>query len=180
MLDPRAFLSPHFRWGELLRTDHRAFLVEQSDPPELVRRNLLRLARNLLEELRSDLGPMRPTSGYRCPGLNKAVGGSGSKPGQKPSAHLEGRACDFHPVACSEVEAMERIAARVPWALDKAILEVIGGGCWIHVQIAKPGAEARRQLLMTFGGVTYLPWDPRDRRVAAYRPIDLVKPGGGP
>jgi hypothetical protein len=167
LVDLRAFIAPHFRWLELLHTEHREFLAEQYAPPDFVRVYLTALANDLLEDLRRELGPMKTSSGYRCPGLNGAVGGSGSKPGQKPSAHMAGRACDFHPLDCSEAEAMERIAARVPWALDKAIYECFGGGCWIHAQIAERGQAPRRQLLMTFDGASYAAWNPQDPRVVA-------------
>lgn len=155
----------------MLATQHRdpAILHAQRFPPDAVRINLTRLCNDLLEVVRLELGPMRPTSGYRCPALNTAVGGSGTRPGQKPSAHMAGRACDFHPMRMPEVEAMERIADRMPWALDKAILEVLGDGCWIHAQIAKPGEQPKRLLLMTFDGVNYPPFDPSDPRVANLR-----------
>lgn len=53
-----------------------------------VKRELL----DALEALRAQAGPLAPTSGYRCPAHNKAVGGAAQ------SYHRRGMAADVRPV----------------------------------------------------------------------------------
>jgi uncharacterized protein YcbK (DUF882 family) len=62
--------------------------IDNTPTPEILKN--LRIMAAKLEEIRSLLGvPVLVSSGYRCPALNKAVGGS------KGSAHLLGLAADI-------------------------------------------------------------------------------------
>lgn len=47
---------------------------------------------NKLEIVRTAVGPLKITSGYRCPAHNKAVGG------EPNSAHMSGLAADIQPI----------------------------------------------------------------------------------
>ena len=59
-------------------------------PNQAILQNLIDASVNLYQPVREILGvPMIISSGYRCPALNKAVGGS------KTSAHMSGFAIDF-------------------------------------------------------------------------------------
>jgi zinc D-Ala-D-Ala carboxypeptidase len=86
-------LSPHFTLHELVasQTAARKEIDEQFSPPEAIIDNLKFLAKNLLEKLRELNGnsPLFISSGYRCPRLNRAVGGVSN------SQHLEGQAADI-------------------------------------------------------------------------------------
>ena len=148
-------VSPNFTLAELTVTDHRGFLDEQSNPPPMVKANLLRLAVDLLEPFRALVGPLRVNSGWRCQGLNAAIGGAFT------SYHLEGLAADLFPTVLSLREAFEKLSAsELPF--DQAILEY---GRWIHVQAPRHGKEPRRQLLSIFTPGRYEPWNPNDPRV---------------
>ena len=58
-------------------------------PPENIKMQLIELA-NLLQKIRDKYGyPIHVNSGYRCPVLNTAVGGS------KTSQHMKGQAADI-------------------------------------------------------------------------------------
>ena len=58
--------------------------------PESLKNNVARLVDNVLDPLREAWGrPLTVSSGYRCPALNKAVGGSAT------SHHLRGMAADI-------------------------------------------------------------------------------------
>jgi zinc D-Ala-D-Ala carboxypeptidase len=83
-------LSPNFSLVEFVRSDTAERYHLDNAPPADV---LVRLERTaaLLENVRTLLGarPLRITSGYRGPAVNKAVGGVDA------SAHTQGWAVDF-------------------------------------------------------------------------------------
>ena len=126
-------LSPHFTLAELSRTDTGI----ANEPGVEEGANLVRLAVYLLEPIRERLGgPMIVHSGFRCPDVNRRVGGD------RTSAHMFGRACDFAPQGMSCQAAFDLIrASNIPF--DKMLLEEHGGSYWIHVQIAPQGMEPR-------------------------------------
>jgi hypothetical protein len=85
-------LTKNFQLEEFLRSETATELhyVEQFNPPDAIVDNLKHLA-NELQKVR-DLyrKAMSVTSGYRCPRVNKAVGGVNN------SAHAEGLAADIN------------------------------------------------------------------------------------
>lgn len=91
--------------------------------PLLIRRRLRRLAVRL-ERLRSYIGPLGITSGYRCKAHNKAVGGAIN------SQHLYGRAADLDVPHGHQAEYV-RAAARVP-AFNKGGIGIYPSGA-VHV-----------------------------------------------
>ena len=83
-------LSKNFSLHELLLTEHRQFDEDQYNPPPIVVANLKALCVNVLQPLRDALGtPLHINSGYRCPALNKSIGGA------KTSQHMVGQAADI-------------------------------------------------------------------------------------
>lgn len=152
-----SLVSPHFMFAELTATDHRAFLAEQADPPLEVRAHLVRLAFDLLEPARALVGRLHVNSGFRCPGLNAAIGGSPT------SAHMAGLAADVLPLDMDLRDAMVRLAdSGLP--LDQLIWEL---GRWLHLGAALPGREARGQRLAVYSPGIYEPWKAADPRFAA-------------
>lgn len=80
----------------------------------------------------------RTHTGYpNVPG-DEAVGGA------RASAHLDGRACDFHPIGDTLIrEHFERIArSKIPY--DRMILEFKNWKHWIHVEVPRGDAAARQ------------------------------------
>lgn len=150
-------VSPHFTFAELTTTQHRDFMEEQSSPPPQVRANLLRLSVDVLEPARALVGPLRVTSGYRCPGLNAAIKGS------KTSRHMDGLAADVWPLDLDLRDAFERIAhSGLP--VDQLIFEF---GRWIHLGAAAHGQEPRLQRLAVYEPGRYEKWSPSDPRFRA-------------
>jgi zinc D-Ala-D-Ala carboxypeptidase len=148
--------SPHFSFAELTVTDHREFLEEQDKAPAQVCANLVRLATDLLEPARALVGPLHVNSGYRCPALNAAIGGS------KTSAHMDGLAADVFPLEMDLREAYERLAqSGLPF--DQLIFEF---GRWIHIGAPRHGQEPRLQRLAIYEPGKYLTWDSADPRFA--------------
>ncbi len=144
----RTRLSAHFMLQEFTFSQTAARCGIDNTPTPEVLKNLRRLAA-LLEEVRSLLGdvPIRVSSGYRCPELNRAVKGA------RRSAHMQGLAVDFTAPGFGTVLQVARAMVRSDLAFDQLIHEY---GCWVHLGLAEDGAEPRRQVLSIFRGTGYL------------------------
>ena len=82
----------HFTFQEFEDSDKARELGIDNRMPELAEAHIVELVDILLDPLREAWGgPLTVTSGYRCPELNRAVGGS------ETSAHLAGWAADLVP-----------------------------------------------------------------------------------
>lgn len=129
-------MSEHFTLSELCRTSRG----DGDNTPNLEQiDNLERLCRLILEPIRKLLGsPLHINSGFRDADTNKAVGGAPN------SAHLDGRAADWVPMRGPAKGAFVLVMrSEVPF--DKLILETRDGmNYWVHVQVAKDGAEPRK------------------------------------
>ena len=136
-------LTPNFSFAELSHSDVALRRGYDNAPNECEAANLKRLAETLLEPARAILGvPMHVNSGFRCPAVNAAVGGA------QNSAHMDGRACDFVPVGMDLVAAFTALAhSALPY--DQIIIEC---NAWIHVAVAKVGADPRRMAMVAGGG----------------------------
>lgn len=145
-------LSEHFTLEEFIRSDTAARLGIDNTPSLAVEKELSRLS-ELMEQVRSLLGyPIRISSGYRSPAVNKAVG---SKPNSK---HIQGLACDFIcPDYGTPVDIVKAIQAS-QIEFDQCILEFYNPQThdgWVHIAL---GRDMRRQILTinsygTFAGI---------------------------
>lgn len=130
---PAVRLSEHFTLDELTTTQHREF---DNTPTASIVSALQRTAQ-LLEEVRSLLGnvPVIVTSGYRCPELNRAVGGVAN------SQHVFGQAADF---IAPSFGTPQQIWSRLFNALeyDQLIYEHPTRPPWVHISWA---SQPRKQ-----------------------------------
>lgn len=142
-------LTPHFSLAELTASNKaRQINIDNTPPPELLPRMIL-LA-ELLERIRLHLGaPVSVTSGYRCPPLNRAVGGVTS------SDHTQGHAADI--VAPGFGSATDVATALAPQlsvlGIGQLILEGIKGKQWVHVSTHAPEKAINRILTITDAGL---------------------------
>jgi len=142
-------LSPHFTLAELTRTSHRT--IDNSAPAHIV--SALRSLCVYLEQVRDEFGPLWITSGYRCPALNAAIGGS------RTSAHMLGHAADFVPMARDfHTTDIVRWLAGSGVLFDQVIDEHSSTSSWVHFGICGLGQLPRGQLLTMRGGV-YIPFE---------------------
>lgn len=141
-------LTPHFSLAEFVRSaTAQAKGIDNSLNPtakadQAVIRNLKTLSENILEPLRDHVcQPIVISSGYRCPALNSAVGGS------KTSQHLTGEACDIHiPSIILGKQWMEWIMDNTTF--DQLIWERNSAGVhWIHVSCKSAPDKNRHQVL---------------------------------
>ncbi|MGC2518509.1 MAG: D-Ala-D-Ala carboxypeptidase family metallohydrolase [Burkholderiales bacterium] len=149
-------LSPHLSLALLTcseTAEQRG--IDNAPPPDVVE-NLRRLAAGL-EEVQALLGaPLEISSGYRCPALNEAVGGS------KGSQHVLGLAADF---VCPEFGTPLEIANAIQRSgvdFDQCILEF---GRWVHLSFS--AAPRRGVLTLLDANQGYLAglWDTDGNRV---------------
>lgn len=132
-------LTEHFTLAEFVRSDTATNRHIDNTPTTELIENLRALCRNVLEPARVAFGsPIYITSGYRCPALNKAVGG-------KPtSQHLRGEAADL------QVHGMENLrmlynVIKSRGVFDQLLYESNGATKWIHVSYKSNGN--RRQAI---------------------------------
>jgi len=130
----------YFTVKELTRSDTARRLGIGNTPPESAVKALHALVDNVLDPLREAWGgPIRVNSGYRCPTLNKAVGGS---PG---SQHQRGEAADITVGSRSGNHRLLALIKRLDLPVDQCIDEK---GCrWIHVSHR---AGRNRRMYMKF------------------------------
>ena len=69
-------LGRYFTLSEFTRSTAAANMGHPNQPPPQVVTALRELVATVLDPLREEEGPVRITSGYRAPDVNRAVGGS--------------------------------------------------------------------------------------------------------
>ncbi len=79
-------LSKNFALSEITHSNTAKRLGIDNEPTETHLQNMQYLVDNLIQPLRDAVGPIRVSSGYRNPELNRAIGGSRS------SQHCKGEA----------------------------------------------------------------------------------------
>lgn len=83
-------ISKHISYKEAIKSNTALRLNIDNTPDSVSLTNMTGVAHNIFEPLRLWVGgPIKINSFYRCPKLNKAIGGS------KRSQHCEGRAIDI-------------------------------------------------------------------------------------
>lgn len=133
-------LTEHFTLSEFVRSETAAHKhIDNTPSPEVVE-NLRALCRHVLEPARVAFGaPVYITSGYRCPALNKAVGG-------KPtSQHQYGEAADLQVQGVRNLKRLYKVI-KDHGIFDQLLYETNQAGAkWIHVSYTSYGN--RRQAI---------------------------------
>ena len=128
--------------------------IRNETTPE-VEKNLTALVCVVLDPAREKWGkPILVTSGYRCPELNKAVGGVPT------SQHLKGEAADIVTGSRRENAELGRLIVK-SGCFDQVIFENSNKECtecdWIHVSWKRVGENRRQALRMVKGTKKYEP-----------------------
>ena len=145
-------LSPHFSFYELTKTSYLTLQEENRLLTPFGVYKLFLLA-DLLEKVREvHEAPLIVTNGYRCPKLNKMVGG------HPTSQHLLCEAADIFLVgATSEEDFMDIVdwAKKTPVNFGQLIYETSGKKKWIHLSMGEPWRSKKkaRQVLIMKDGV---------------------------
>jgi uncharacterized protein YcbK (DUF882 family) len=110
--------------------------IDNSPNSEIVK-NLEQLIDNILDPLRERYGkPITVNSGYRCPELNKAVGGS------KTSQHMQGLAADITVGSPKKNKILFDLIKEMDLPFDQLIDEKKLS--WVHVSYS---TKPRKQIL---------------------------------
>lgn len=120
-------LTPNFSLEQLIHSETaERERIDNTPAPEIVK-NLQLLAQGL-EQVRTLTGlPLKIFSGYRCPELNRRVGGA------KTSQHTQGKAADF---TCAEFGPPVDIIKAIRDSdidFDQCILEYAR---WVHISFS--------------------------------------------
>ena len=151
------FLSEHFTLRELERSATARRLGISNTAPNAAVVHLQQLCTHVLEPLRMDYGrPIRIGSGYRCPELNKAIGGATS------SQHMSGKAADITSLHDERDENLQLLRTLITSGLeyDQCICEfpdAFGRPDWVHVSWDADKPRQRRAFLVCtrYGGRTH-------------------------
>ena len=128
-------ISKNFTWAEFTASDtaKRLGIINQITDWD-VRDNVIALVENVLQPLRDAWGkPITINSGYRCPRLNKEVGGVPT------SQHVKGQAADC---GVDDPLALARLLLDLGLEFDQAIVYPT----FLHIS-HKADGENRNQLL---------------------------------
>ena len=130
-MKPEEFKAKYFTLAELTHSTWAKANGVDNTPDEYAIDNLQQLTRYVLDPLRARWGaPITVTSGYRCPVVNRAVGGAAN------SQHMRGEAAD---ITTGDREANRRLmglllSSAIPF--DQLIAErcdAQGNPRWLHV-----------------------------------------------
>ena len=82
-------LSKNFVLSEIIRSNTAKRLGISNEPKKEHLKNLQRIITDIIQPMRDAIGPIRISSGYRSPSLNRAISGSNK------SQHTKGQALDL-------------------------------------------------------------------------------------
>ena len=124
-----SYFNRFFKVQEFIHSDTAEKLGIENVPDEVQLANLSILANSILLQPRMKMGvPFTITSGYRCPRLNKAVGGAAN------SYHMQGKACDIVFPTRDLLCLAAKLIVKQPLC-DLVLLEnAKSSHQWLHVQ----------------------------------------------
>jgi len=135
-------LSKNFVLSEVTRSNTAKRLGIDNVPKDAHMKNMQRIITNLIQPMRNDLGPIRITSGYRSPNLNRAIGGSSK------SQHCKGEALDLQFWKDGQMCNKEIFDWIVESGLDFDQMINEFDFSWIHLSLVQK--ENRKQVLIAY------------------------------
>ena len=128
----------YFTFTEFERSDTATKFAIDNTMPESAKKNVSELVDKVLDPLREAWGkPITVTSGYRCPELNKAVGGA------KTSHHLSGMAADISTGNKADNRRLFELVQKLDLPFTQLIDE--SNFSWVHISLDP--ANVKRQTL---------------------------------
>jgi len=107
--------------------------IDNSSMDDVVLENLKAIATSVFQPARNALGPIRVSSGYRSPALNKAIGGAAT------SQHSKGEALDLQGIRTGNEQIFHYIKDNL--VFDQLIWEFGDDDepDWVHVSYKRSG-----------------------------------------
>lgn len=159
MSNEKTMISAHLSLDECIKSNTANRLNINNTPPQSVINNLKIAAQKVFEPVRLHFGvPIFVASAYRCPQLNKAIGGSST------SQHMYGEAFDIDmdgkSTKVSNADIFHYIRQNLEF--DQLIWEfgTSSNPDWVHVSYECDGKQ-RKQILKASkanGKTTYTAW----------------------
>ena len=136
-------LSKNFTLSEITKSNTAKRLGIKNAPDKEHLKNMQVLIRDLIQPIRDAIGPIRISSGYRNPQLNRAIGGS------TKSQHCKGEALDLQFWKDGEMCNKEIYdwVIKSEIEFDQMINEF--DFAWIHISL-KNGGKNRRMVLEAY------------------------------
>ena len=136
-------LSKNFTLPEIIHSNTAKRLGINNAPNKEHLKNMQVLVRDLIQPIRDVLGPIRISSGYRNPELNRAIGGSSK------SQHCKGEALDLQYWSKGKMSNKEIYDWVVKSGIefDQMINEF--DYSWIHISLRSNGKN-RKQILEAY------------------------------
>tara|TARA_R100000951_G_scaffold68425_1_gene57742 strand:+ start:90 stop:557 length:468 start_codon:yes stop_codon:yes gene_type:complete len=135
-------LSKNFVLSEMTRSNTAKRLGIKNEPTKEHLENMQRLVTFLIQPMRDALGPIRITSCYRSPSLNRAIGGS------RKSQHCKAKAADVQFWKEGQMENKKIY----DWVIDSGIEfdQMINefDFSWIHISLKE--SKNRKQILIAY------------------------------
>lgn len=138
-------ISPNFSLEELTESPTAKKLGIPNVPTEEHLANMKYVCEKILEPVRAFFKkPVTVNSSYRCPALNKAIGGS------ETSQHVNGQAVDFEIKGVSNKTVADWVSENLEF--DQVILEFFNpaegvNSGWVHASIKKEGGNRKQKLV---------------------------------
>jgi zinc D-Ala-D-Ala carboxypeptidase len=123
-------LTEHFTLEEMTKSQTGARKGIINNPGQAEIGNLKALCENVLEKVRAHFGkPITVNSGYRCPKLNRAIGGA------KNSQHITGQAADIEIAGVDNQVLFQWIRDNLEFdqLISEYIKPDIANSGWVHV-----------------------------------------------
>ena len=144
-------LSKNFVLSEITRSNTATRLGIDNEPSKKHLKNIQILISKVIQPMRDELGPIRISSGYRSPELNRTIGGSAK------SQHCKGEALDLQFWENGQMNNRKIY----DWIIDNGIEfdQMINefNFSWIHISLK--GKKNRKNILEAFkdedGDTTY-------------------------
>lgn len=148
----------YFTIRELTKSNTAVRKGINNTPNSIIVNSLTALIDNVLDPLREKWGaPIIVTSGYRCPALNRAVGGASG------SQHTKGEAADIRSMSDSRDDNMKLLRCLLNSGIefDQVIAENVdsqGRPDWIHISFTRTRQNRKKRTTMKkiSGRTTYL------------------------
>lgn len=157
-------LGEYFNLSEFTRSSAASRHGLDNTPPPQAVVCLRALVARVLDPLRGEAGPVRITSGYRAPEVNRAIGGSST------SQHCAGEAADLVLVVDHDAESVADLLYAMQSPVDQCIWYEPEVGGHVHVSHRRDGRQ-RGQFLRCYRDA-----DGR-KRYAPHRPSQPCQSG---